>query len=381
MGAAAAGWPGGTAAERNPLKVAVHNDGPELRGGERQLLLIARGLAARQHDVAVSCRAGSAIESALATAGIRTTRIRPRGDLDVLSAVRFRRWLKREQPDVLFLTSWKRVPVAVMAARTAGVQRIVVRLGLVKAIPSSGQKYVRYRTALEHVDALILNSQDSASAWRETAPWFDDSRVHVIPNAIEPLCAAPLDRRTLGVPAEARLLLAVAGLEKRKGIATLLDAMALLPSNVHVLIAGTGPDRDALRARADRLGIAQRVHWLGFRDDVPALMATANAFVLPSRRDSFASSVLEAMMAGLPIVTTTGCGVSHALGATAEHGPAGWLVTPDEPDQLAKAIAEAISSDAVVRGAEARRRACEWFHPERMISSYENILGHNLVRT
>jgi len=363
------------------LKVAVHNDGPELRGGERQLLLIARGLAARRHDVAVSCRAGSAIESALATAGIRTTCIRPRGDLDVLSAVRFRRWLKRERPDVLFLTSWKRVPVAVMAARTAGVRRIVVRLGLVKEIPSSGQKYVRYRSALEHVDALILNSQDSASAWRETAPWFDDARVHVVPNAIEPLCAAPLDRRTLGVPAEARLLLAVAGLEKRKGIATLLDAMATLPNNVHVLIAGTGPDGDALRARADRLGIGHRVHWLGFRDDVPALMATANAFVLPSRRDSFASSVLEAMMAGLPIVTTTGCGVSHALGATAEHGPAGWLVTPDDPDQLAAAIAEAISSDAVVRGAEARRRACEWFHPDRMIASYENILGHNPART
>ena len=356
------------------MKVAVHNDGPELRGSEKQLILLARGLAARKHDVTASCRAGSGIEAALAEADIRTTRIRPRGDLDVVSAMRFGRWLSHEAPDVLFLTSWKRVPVAVAAARTARVRRIVVRLGLVKPIPAAGQKYLRYRTALEHVDALILNSQDSAERWRAVAPWFDESRVHIVHNAIEPLRAAPLDRRTLGVPAAARLLLTAAGLEKRKGIGTLLEALAKLPPAVHLAVAGDGPEQDALRRRTTQLGLDDRVHWLGFRRDVPALMATANAFVLPSRHDSFASSILEAMIAGLPIVTTSGSGVSHALGEADGRGPAGWLVPPDEPDLLAYAIAEALSSDAVIRGEEARCRACEWFDVERMVERYESIL-------
>lgn len=356
------------------MKVAAHNDGPDLRGSEKQLLLIARGLAACQHDVAASCRSGSAIEAALAAAGIRTTPVRPRGDLDLYHALRFSRWLTREQPDVLFLTSWKRVPITVAAARGARVPRIVLRLGLVRRLPASGAKLLRYRTALERIDAIVLNSQDAANTWLETAPWFDPGRVRIVHNAIEPLHATPLDRRSLGVPAEARLILTAAGLEKRKGIGTLLQAIALLPPSVHAAIAGTGPEQDALRMQAAQLGIQDRVHWLGFRDDVPALLATANAFVLPSLHDSFASSILEAMIAGLPIVTTTGSGVSYALGATAACGPAGWLVPPDVPATLAGAITQALSSDARVRGEEARRRAHEWFGVERMVSHYESIL-------
>lgn len=356
------------------MRIAVHNDGPELRGSEKQLLLIARGLAARKHDVVASCRAGSAIAAALAQAGVRTTTVRPRGDLDLFSAMRFSRWLRREKPDALLLTSWKRVPVAVMAARGARVPRIVLRLGLVRPLPASGSKLLRYRTALQYVDALILNSQDAADAWAESAPWFAAERVYIVNNAIEPARATPIDRHTLGVPAEASLLLCAAGLEKRKGIGTLLEAVANLPVTVHAIIAGSGPEEKVLRARAAELGVQDRVHWLGFRNDVPALMATVNVFVLPSRHDSFASSILEAMVAGLPIVTTTGSGVSQVLGPTMDHGPAGWLVTPDSPDELVGAIGSALSSDGVVRGEEARRRACAWFDVERMIDRYESIL-------
>ena len=356
------------------MKVATHNDGPVVRGSERQLLLIARGLVARNHDIAASCRAGGAVQAALAKEGVRTTGIRPRGDLDLYHAIRFSRWLSREKPDALLLTSWKRVPVAVAAARGAGVPRIVLRLGLVRRLPTSGPRLLRYRAALERVDALVLNSQDAAKLWIETAPWFDPQRVHIVHNAIDAVCAAPLDRRTIGVPAEARLVLTAASLERRKGIGTLLEAITKLPASVHAAIAGDGPERETLRRQAAELGIQNRVHWLGFRDDVPALLATSNAFVLPSRHDSFASSILEAMMAGLPIVTTAGTGVSYALEATDAHGPAGWLVQPDAPDALAGAITEALSSDAVARGEEARRRAREWFDIDRMVSHYESIL-------
>lgn len=380
------------------MKVAVHNDGPELRGSEKQLLLIVRGLAGRNHDVAVSCRAGSAVAAALAQMGIRTTTVRPRGDVDLFSAMRFSRWLARERPGALLLTSWKRVPVAVVAARVARVPRIVLRLGLVRPLGRSGARLLRYRTAFRHVDALILNSPDAADAWTGSAPWFPRERVHVVNNAIDPARAAPIDRRSIGVPAEANLLLSAAGLEKRKGIGTLLEAVAKLPPTVHAAIAGSGQEEEALRARAVELDIQDRIHWLGFRDDVPALMATADAFVLPSLHDSFASSILEAMVAGLPIVTTTGSGVSHVLGPTEDgsgghgpgahgpgnhglgnhgpgnHGHAGWLVEPGSPDALVDAIEEALSSDGAVRGAEARRRACEWFDVERMIDRYESIL-------
>lgn len=356
------------------MKVAAHNDGTELRGSEKQLLMIVRGLIARGHGITVSCRSGSPTETALCAYGIRSTRIRPHGDLDLYHAARFYRWLTTEAPDALLLTSWKRIFIAVAAARRAHVPRIIVRLGIVRRMPASGSRHLRYRSAFDHVDALVVNSRDVADAWLETATWFDSSRLHIVPNAVEPVTAAPLDRRTLGIPAGARLLVTVAGLEKRKGIGTLLDALPRLPAIVHAAIAGDGPERDALQTQAAALGVHNRVHWLGHRTDVPALLATANAFVLPSRQDSIANSVLEAMMAGLPVVATEGTGVTAALSAADARGPAGWVVPVDNADALAHAIAEALSSDAVARGDEARRRAKEWYGVDRMVARYETIL-------
>src|SRR5438105_3420553 len=87
-----AGW-------RAPMSIVAHNDGPELRGCERQLLLLARGLAARGHEVAVSCRADAPLARDLrAASDVEVTPVRPRGDLALGSALAFRRLIRERRP-------------------------------------------------------------------------------------------------------------------------------------------------------------------------------------------------------------------------------------------------------------------------------------------
>lgn len=357
------------------MKLVAHNDGHELRGNERQLLLIATGLRDRGHDVVVSCRAEAALQQELQARSIRTTPIRPRGDLDLLASWAFRGWLRAEQADAVLLTSWKRVLSGAWAAHRAGVRRVVVRLGIVRAAPAQGRRAWRLRRAFEnYVDTLVVNSSDVAQAWLSSAPWFPPERLQVILNAVQPVAGkAARVRDGLALPDGAKLVASVGALESRKGVDLTLRALTQLPTHVHLLVAGTGPERDMLESMARSLGVAERTHWLGFRRDVPDLLAASDAFVLPSRQDSLANSLLEAMAAGVPVVATAGTGVADALAPRDGRPRAGWIVAPEDDAALAAALSEALSGSAAERS-EASFRASEWFAVDRMVEQYERVL-------
>src|SRR5688572_27350753 len=349
------------------MKLLAHNDGRELRGNERQLLLLANELKTRGHDVLVSSRLEAPLQAELGKSGVMTTPIRPRGDLDGLAAWAFRGLVRREQPDAVLLTSWKRVLTAAWAARRANAKRVIVRLGIVRAWPARKRPAWRLRQAFENfVDVLVVNSSDVAATWMETAPWFPPERLRVILNAVAPAVgAAARIRSELQLDSSVRLVASVGTLEQRKGIDLLLRALARLP-DVHGVFAGNGPDASSLRALASVIGLDGRVHWLGQRSDVPDVLADSNAFVIASRQDSIANAMLEAMSVGLPVVATEGNGVGDALAAKNGRGEAGWIVHSEDPVAIASGLENALSNEAKRRGEEARWRAEHWFSIERM---------------
>jgi glycosyltransferase involved in cell wall biosynthesis len=357
------------------VKLIAHNEGTEMRGNERQLLLLANALRSRGHDILISSRPGSPLEAELARRQFRTTRVRPRGDLDAWNALRFAWLLRRERPDAVMLTSWKRVLPGAWAARRARVRRVVVRLGLARELPQRPASRWKLKRAFTHyVDALIVNSREVAERWLQSAPWFPERRLHLILNAVEPVRAAGHALHTeLKLSEDTRIIVGVGGLEHRKGWDTLLRALRFLPGHVHAAIAGAGPDDYALRGFAGGLGVDQRVHWLGFRQDVPRLLGAADVFVLPSRQEGMAVAMLEAMSAGVPVVATAGSGTEEALGARAGRPVAGWTVPVDEPAALAAAIGNALEN-STDRTVEARWRADHWFGIDRMAAEYERVL-------
>ncbi|HEX2076463.1 MAG TPA: glycosyltransferase [Longimicrobium sp.] len=365
------------------MKVVIQNTSRVWGGNEKWLATLAAGLAARGHQVIVSCRRGGVVAGELERRGIATTTVRPGAYGDVLRGLHFAGWLRRERPDALLLTSWKGIPWGAWAGRRAGTPRIVVRLGIVRALPRRGRHTRPFRRG---VDALLVNSAEVRDAWLRSAPWFPADRVHVVLNGIDALPPpAPEERAALraelGVSPDALAVAGVGHVQHRKGFDLLLDAFARSGiAESEVVIVGGGPEMDRLRERAAARGIADRVRWAGPRPDAARLLGACDIFVLSSRNEGMANVLLEAMAAGTPVVATDIAGVQAAIGEADGRPAAGWVVPAEDAAALATALAEVAAG---VRGhsAEVRRRVEEaawrirnWFTVERMIDEAEAVL-------
>lgn len=359
------------------MRIAIHVDGPIIRGNERQVIRIAAGLRGRGHHVAVSCRAEGPVREALAALGIPTTGIRPGGDADLWNAGRFGAWLRRERAEAVLLTSWKRTMIGAAAAAAARVPRIVYRIGDVH--PIATPERLALRRWYTHV---IANSRAVGDAVAAAVPQAAH-KVHVVVNGMESAAPAPAPvRREPGIPGDAILLGAVGGLERRKGFDLLIDAMPALDGRVHAVLVGGGTDaeRTRLQAQARERGVADRVHFLGRRPDGPAVIAACDAFVLPSRSEGFSVAMLEAMAAGRPTVAADVGGAWEGLAPRDGRPAAGWIVPVGQADALAAALREVVDGiladapEVRARAAEAAWRANNWFTLDAMIDGYEAVL-------
>jgi glycosyltransferase involved in cell wall biosynthesis len=154
-----------------------------------------------------------------------------------------------------------------------------------------------------------------------------------------------------------RRLLSAGVLAPHTGVHLLLEALAdpRLPAALTLQVAGDGPERAALERQARRAGLADRVRFLGFRTDVPQLLAEADAFVLPSLLEQQPLALIEALGAGLPCLATDVGGVADQL------GPDGVVVPPGSSEALADGLLTLLDLDAAELGRRAARRARERF--------------------
>ena len=365
------------------MKIAIHADGPTIRGNERQVINIAGQLQGRGHEIVVSCRKGGPVEIELRGIGIRTTHIRPRGDIDVWSALVFALWLRRERCDAVLLTSWVRAFIAGWSARVARVPRVVFRIGAIQPIQRRGNGAIERHAIRRCYHAIIANSRRVAEHMIGALPEMAD-RVHIVVNGIpqfESVGPAPL-RSVLGIPDDCTIALAVGGLQPNKGFDLLIDAVSLVPA-VHAVLVGGGTDaeRKNLEEKARTQGVADRVHLLGQRGDVPALLTACDLFVLASRNEGFSVALLEAMAHAKPILASDVGGTWEGLAAREGRPAAGWIVACDDRDALAAGLQLLFdgirTSDPEVsaRSAEAKWRVENWFTLERMMDGYEAVLA------
>jgi glycosyltransferase involved in cell wall biosynthesis len=211
--------------------------------------------------------------------------------------------------------------------------------------------------------------------------WIRASRIVTVPNgaSLTPASQSSL-RDELQLGAGDRLAVAIGNLYPVKGHGYLLDALARLATRVprlHVAIAGRGDLEAALRARARILHVDDRVHLLGLRSDVPNLLAGADVFVLPSLSEGLPLALLEAMMAGRPIIATAVGEVPAVL----SNGRAGVLVPPGDAEALANALAGVLSDPALAHrlGGAAARRAAEEYTFEKMMGRYVALYARLLA--
>ena len=363
------------------MKLVIQNTSRVWGGNEKWLGNVAAGLASRGHEVIVSCRSGP-VEDGVHKRGIRTSRFRPRGSIDIASGVSFAAWLAYEKPDALLMTSWRALSWAVWAARIARVPRIVLRQGIVRQFPDGGPRAI----ALRSVDTIIANSEEIRDVWESSAPAGVKGRVRVVLNGIKPrddarVVAREKLRRELRLDAGTLLIGGAGHLFPRKGFDFLLRAfsVAAIP-NAHVAIAGDGDHLPSLQRLAAELGIVDEVHWLGHRENGPEIVAGLDLFVLSSHNEGMANVMLEAMAGGTPVIASDISGAQKALGEVEGRSPAGWIVPPADHAALAKAmstVGELIrtgSEEIDDHVKEAHWRIDNWFSMSRMIDECEAIL-------
>lgn len=206
-----------------------------------------------------------------------------------------------------------------------------------------------------------------------------ENRLIVIQNGIEPLAKGSKPRATvrkeIGLSADSLMLLTVGRLAIQKGHAVLLEAIAqLAPAypQAQFAFAGEGPLRSNLQAHATRLGIGNRVHFLGVQEDVASLLFAADIFVQPSLWEGLSLALLEALSAGLPVVATRVGGVVDVV----EDEKSALLVAPGEVDPLAAALVRVID-DGGLRTRIARagqERAEKTFGIDKMCRAYEGLM-------
>jgi glycosyltransferase involved in cell wall biosynthesis len=180
-------------------------------------------------------------------------------------------------------------------------------------------------------------------------------------------------RAELRLPVDARIVLSVGRLSKEKAQADLIGAMLEVKRRcdfpVALVIVGDGPEERRLQQVSSRLGIADRVHLVGYKDDVSPYYEAADVFALSSYNEGSPNVLLEAMDAGVPIVATAVGGVGEMI----RHGEQGWLVRSGDVQGLARGIV------ALLENPELRETLCSG--ARRSLAAYAPAVYYAGVRS
>lgn len=221
-----------------------------------------------------------------------------------------------------------------------------------------------------HCDHLIGNTR-ALVAWLVGQGWHQD-RVHYLPNFAEIVPAAPVPRASLETPEDAPLALALGRLHPNKGFDMLLAALAQV-EGLYLWLAGEGALEGALKRQAASLGVASRVRFLGWREDVAALLGAADMLVCSSRVEPLGNTIIEAWAARVPVVAAASSGPAELI---AEH-ESGLLAPVEDADALAAAMRRLVADKTLAASlAGAGHAAFEaQFSAARVTAAYCDFLA------
>ena len=332
------------------------------RGGQNQVLLTAKGMERRGHEVIVACRTASALRDRARAADLDVQEVAFGGDLVPAPALALRRLVRRLRPDVVHLHDPHAAAAALLVAPSTSRLVASRRVDFALRGPLSRWKYRRCRRviAVSRAVARVLEEGGLSAA-----------HVRVVYEGVpdrSPTAGGEDALRALGVPAGVPVVGNVAALTAHKDHATLLLAAAQVIARVpqaRFVIVGQGELESRLRTRAHELGLDGHVLFAGFRPDVDRLIPAFDVFCLSSHMEGLGTSLLDAMCYARAVVGTAAGGIPEAV----EDGVTGRVVRPRRPDALAEALTEVLLDRArrESMGAAGRARFLERFTADRMV--------------
>jgi len=365
------------AVKMHPVVQVLHS--LECGGAERLALRLAQGLAADYATTFVCLDTGGllAAEAEHSSCGVHVLNRRP--GLDWSCRRRLRRLLGEIRPAVILAHQYTPFFYSSLARGLSGSPPIIfVEHGRHFPDPRKPLRVLANRLLFGRRDAVIAvaESVKQAVICKEGIP---SHRIHVIPNGIDPqpyLAAAALrgtTRHELGLADDEVALIQVARLDHLKDHNTAIAAVEQITHDrVRLLIVGDGPEESQIRQRVSQSPVRERFRLLGYRRDIPNLLAAADIFLLSSVSEGLPVTVLEAMAAALPIVTTD----VGDLGKTVIDGRTGFLVPPRQPETMARVLEKLCGSPELRRqlGLAGRSLLLAKFTEEAMHIAYRKLI-------
>lgn len=372
----------------DPIRLCMVTAAIPLGGAERLQMAVLAGLNALGMRCEVLClREAGQMAPQFEEAGIPVTVMARRRAQHALTVPVLARWFRERRTDVVFCTT--HVPalhLGLVAARLAGVRGTMLGLhqtgGVGIGLPSLPRRSV---DLLFLLDALVLLSREQLDYVRTvegygTRPWRRPPFA-IIPNGVPvgpppDAAARAAARADLGLTPADEVVGCVAALRPEKDHETLLRALvrvAQVRPAARLVLVGSGPREDAVRAAVDEMGLGDRVVFAGFRTDVERLLPAFDVFCLSSVQETYPVSVLEAMAASLPVVMTDPPGVPEVVaeGRTGHRVPVG-----DDAEMAARL--GALLADPAMRvrmGAAGRDRVEREFSFDRTLGRYAALVS------
>jgi glycosyltransferase involved in cell wall biosynthesis len=335
-------------------------------GAGRQLGLLCRGLAGSRWNTQVCVLGKDVSGTSLLGADTPIHVLGQSRRLDLVALWRFRRLVRSYQPDIIH--SWGFSALRFLAFAGHGKSRLVV----VGASLFSQPLTMLDRWLLNRADRIVVRGQ--AEAKRCALAGLNGDGIAVIPPGIDqaffPQNPTPFPSRTL--PARKGPVVFCAGsLEPHKGYRDAiwaLDILRFLYPDIHLNLAGSGPERQRLETFVQRNGIS--VNFLGRRGDMPALLAQAQIVWIPSVADAGVQIALEAMAAGKPMIATN----MSSLRQIITDGQTGFLIPPGDKVALARRTRELLSNpDLSKRIGQTAWRHAQAFSAENFVNRTVNL--------
>ena len=326
-------------------------------GAEAFFVRLALALERAGVEQHILVRSGRPWTAALSDGGIQPVALPFGGWTDFTTRRAFAREIKTFSPNVVL--TWMNRASQLCPARVAGQSfSHVARLG--------GYYDLKYYRSCDH----LIGNTEGIVRYLKDKDW-PAAGSHYIPNfvAAEPAPAVP--RASLDTPDRAPLVLALGRLHTNKAFDLLLHALSELPET-HAWIAGDGPLKAELQNLAQSLGVAHRVRFLGWREDVAALLAAADILVCPSRAEPLGNVVIEAWAHGVPVVAAAAAGPLSLI----TPGETGLIVPLEDAPALATSIRTLTDNpELAARLAEAGRAAyAETYTEAAIVRRYLDFL-------
>ena len=348
-------------------------------GAQRYVFELATAAQAAGHTVAVATGTSGTLTERLQAAGIRTLQV-PGLVRDVSLGADLRTYrelvslFERERPDIVHLNSSKAAGIGIVAARRAGVRRVI--------FTAHGWAFNEarpwwQRVVLKLIYAVIIYGSSRticvSDAVRRDMAWlpFSTRKLALVRNGITPFDILPRDdarKRLVPETADTIWLGMLSELHPTKRIEDAIDALEHVRTtyeNLALVVLGEGEQRAKLEQHARDRGVKKHVFLLGFVPDAPSYLRAFDIFLLPSRTEALSLALLEAGYASLPVVASGVGGIPEVI----ENHYTGLLVPPENAQDLAFSILSLLDDpdQARILGGNLHRRVLEDFMAERMV--------------